>query len=262
MADDQVIAMKNASLSLAIPDDLKRKYNARPIVVIPYIVYNADSLDVTVNSLDGTSAQLSAAALSMVELSEKKLALETRIRQLGGQPVPKGSEGEEGEEANPEPGETGDGTPKQAAAEKGADAGAPEDGSQSASEGQEVPTPDSAGSAKLSSLQAQLASVEKQLDATVKAGAPSLPGVTGSVTRISATGITLHQVFNPPLAIGYRGLHFELPSYAGDVARINDYQTGFLKHEMDLGLDDLPIEPLKGGGASQKSREIFYSPLK
>lgn len=262
---EQVTAMKNASLSLAIPESLKEKYDARPIVVIPYVVYNADSLDVTINSLDGTSAKLSAAALSMVELSEKKQALEARIRQLGGQPVSPGSEGAEGGEGKPEPeasGEAEDGTSKQAAAEDGAGAGGPEE-SQSASAGQEGQTPESANSAKLNSLQAQLASVEKQLDATVKSGAPSLPGVTGSVTRISATGITLHQVFNPPLAIGYRALHFELPSYAGDLAKANEqHKEVFLRQKIDLELGDLPADAIQQIRENTQPREIYYSPLK
>ncbi|MBM3105778.1 hypothetical protein IIE18_11565 [Pseudomonas sp. V1] len=253
----QVIDMKNASLSLAIPADLKKKYNARPIVVIPYIVYFADSLDVTINSLDGSSTQLGATALSLVELSDNKQLLETRIRQLGGQPGSLGS-------AKPAEGAKAPESAKPDAGDKaGKDAEAAVAKPEAAAQGQQDAKP--AADPKqdqLASLQAQLASVEQQLNATAQASTPALPGVTGSVTRLSTTGVTLHQVFNPPLAIGYRALQFELPSYADSVVQVAPDKLPFLMIKTDLGLDETPAEqPDKEVRDTTQPRKIYYSPL-
>lgn len=264
----QVNDMKNASLSLAIPADLREKYSARPIVVIPYIVYIADSLDVTISSLDGSSTQLSATTLSLVELSDKKQLLETKIRQLGGQPGSSGavSSGGEGSEGNPlaEPEESANAQESakldaEAKAGEAAEAAVPE----AEAQGQQGTKPTAAlPKDQLASLQAQLTSVEQQLNATVKASTPSLPGVTGSVTRLSTTGVTLHQVFNPPLAIGYRALQFELPSYANSVAQVAPEKVPFLLLKKDLGLDEMRMEqPVKEVKDIPQPRKIYYSPL-
>ncbi|ROL80733.1 hypothetical protein BLX41_08465 [Pseudomonas protegens] len=252
----QMTHMKNTSMSLAIPADLRKKYNARPIVVIPYIVYSADALDVTINALDGSSTQLSATALALVQLSDKKQLLETKIRQLGGQPASEGEAGKaaaEGEAAVPSPSEQEGQEPKVATA---GDSAQPKTvaGQQDTSQGA-LPQQDT-----LASLQAQLTAVEQQLKATVQASTPSLPGVTGSVTRLSTTGITLHQVFNPPLAMGYRALQFELPGYAHSQAVPTDDLTPFLEQRKALSSrtrDTLPAQPQK----TPPPKAVYYSPL-
>lgn len=258
----QMANMKNASMSLTIPADLRKKYNARPIVVIPYIVYSADALDVTINALDGSSTQLSATALALVQLSDQKQLLETKIRQLGGQPAAPGEAGNDAAEAQgaaPSP-------PGQGAQEAPAVAGGAQPkavaGQQDAPQGEgAAPQPD-----RLASLQAQLAAVEQQLKATVQASTPSLPGVTGSVTRLSTTGITLHQVFNPPLAMGYRALQFELPGYVHSRAVPTDDLTPLLEQKKALSsvrtLDTSPTQPQsKPVQQTPPPKAIYYSPL-
>lgn len=259
----QMANMKNASMTLAIPAGLKKKYNARPIVVIPYIVYSADALDVTINALDGSSTQLSATALALVQLSDQKQLLETKIRQLGGQPAAPGEAGNGAAEAQgAAPSPPGQGS--QEAPAGAGDAAKPKTaaGQQDAPQGEgAAPQAD-----RLASLQAQLAAVEQQLKATVQASTPSLPGVTGSVTRLSTTGITLHQVFNPPLAMGYRALQFELPGYAHSQAVPTDDLTPLLEQKKALSsvrtLDTTPAQPQsKPVQQTSPPKLIYYSPL-
>ena len=61
---------------------------------------------------------------------------------------------------------------------------------------------------KAATLKAQIDALQARITQSAQAVIPSVPGVTGSVTRSSAYGVTLRQTFRYPVAIGYRGMHF------------------------------------------------------
>lgn len=199
--------IQDTALSLRIPQNIQKKYGAAPILVIPYEVYYARTLDVTVNALDGSSAQLSATALSFAELSDKKQKLEDKLVALTEKTATTGNGTGEGAAQQPAAAAPkvaaaaapNAAAPVIAAAEKPASAPPVE---QTAAEQQ----------SQVTALKAQIASVQQQLDATEKALLPTVPGVTGSITRISATGVSLSQTFSIPVAIGYRSIQYTIPT--------------------------------------------------
>lgn len=240
--------IQDTAISLRIPQDIKEKYNAAPILVIPYEVYYARTLDVTVNALDGSSSQLSATALSLIELSDKKQKLEDKLLALTGTAasqgdgVDKGVGGAEG--AAQQPAVV---VPKTAAvaapnAEVATDIPV-------AKPTATLPTekPAAEQAPLVATIKAQIASVQQQLEAATKVLLPTVPGVTGSVTRISATGISLSQTFSIPVAIGYRSIQYSIPTAGPAVAKNiipTSINEAFLSHTTPKLLDDKQPNPL------------------
>jgi len=240
--------IQDTALSLRIPQDIKKKYNAAPILVIPYEVYYARTLDVTVNALDGSSSQLSATALSLIELSDKKQKLEDKLLALTGTAasqgdgVDKGVGGAEG--AAQQPAVV---VPKTAAVAAPNTGVATEASANNKTTTLQAEKPAAEQLPSEATLKAQIASVQQQLEAATKAHLPTVPGVTGSVTRISATGISLSQTFSIPVAIGYRSIQYSIPTAGRPALAKNIIPTStnetFLSHTFEL-LDDKQPKPL------------------
>jgi hypothetical protein len=74
-------------------------------------------------------------------------------------------------------------------------------------------------------LESQINDLQANIETSAQAAVPSIPGATGSVSRSSATGVTLRQVFKYPIAIGYRGVSFALDRL--DINNPSDDQSGF-----------------------------------
>jgi outer membrane murein-binding lipoprotein Lpp len=60
-----------------------------------------------------------------------------------------------------------------------------------------------------SDLASKISEKELEVDRLSKAILPDAPGFTGSVKRVSNSGVTLTQIFPRPMAIGYRGLAYD-----------------------------------------------------
>lgn len=244
----EISNIQDTALSLRIPQDIQKKYSAAPILVIPYEVYYARTLDVTVNALDGSSSQLSATALSLIELSNKKQKLEDKLLALTGTATSQDDEAGEGGVDAEGAAEQPAAVPPKVTAVAVPNAEVPK----SASVVKPAGTPPTEKPAaeqqpQVATLKAQIASVQQQLNATTKAHLPTVPGVTGSVTRISATGVSLSQTFSIPVAIGYRSIQYTIPT-AGSPAlanRINPTPIDgtFLSHTFNLFGDKQPGPP-------------------
>ncbi|NNA55633.1 hypothetical protein [Pseudomonas koreensis] len=187
-----------------------------PILVFVTDVYLARAIDVTVSSQDGMSAAFSALTLAMVDLSDKKKSLEAQLLKLR---KPSGGSSEAGadSEGAESPGESaGKVQTKTDKVTKVADATKPD---LPKPEDKPVTPPVTPGKQlEIDRLQAELEKVNSQLRQQVSQVAPSLPGVTGSVVKSSAMGVTLRQAFARPVAIGYRGINFSLESFPGSQA--------------------------------------------
>lgn len=172
--------LKKAAASLALPPSARATGTDTVLVLITEL-YLARALDVVISASDASNAQFSALTLSMVELSEKKAAIEEKLLALSKKqtPAPQGAA------------LAGDGTP----------AAPPQPGPLSDADKRTV-----------AQLQAELAQVNAQMSAKASQVAPNVPGVTGSVVRSSATSVTLRQAFSTPVAIGYKGIRFSIPS--------------------------------------------------
>jgi len=173
-----------------------------PVLVLVTDVYLTRSIDVTVSSEEGMSAAFSALTVSMVDLSEKKKSLEDQLIKL----------------RKPSPGATG--TPP-AAPEPEGKVQTREDPVTKVKDPAKPDTPKpqdkpatppvtASQQAQIDKTEAQLEQVNAQLRQQASQVAPDLPGVTGSVVKSSALGITLRQTFARPVAIGYRGINYSL----------------------------------------------------
>lgn len=92
---------------------------------------------------------------------------------------------------------------------------------------------------KIDSLKSQIDALQTRIDQTARSVIPSVPGVTGSVTRSSAQGVTLRQTFHYPVAIGYRGVEFDTDQLVTGTVAANQGAgvSGpiFLDRPVDLG---------------------------
>ncbi|MGY2286402.1 hypothetical protein [Pseudomonas gingeri] len=178
----ELTELEKAAKALILPPSSKRT-GTTPVLVLITELYFARALDVVVSSSEATNAQFSALTLSMVELSEKKSAIEEKLLALKNRqtPAPQGTA------------LAGDGTP---------------------------PAPEGTGAQSEADkrielqLQAELQQVNAQMNAKASQIAPNMPGVTGSVVRSSASSVTLRQAFDVPVAIGYKGIRFSIPELA------------------------------------------------
>lgn len=169
---------------------VNKNNTAAPILVFVTDVYLTRAIDVVVSSEEGMSGTFSAVTLAMVDLSEKKKSLEAQLGKLTGQAPAPQQEPAAGDTPKPKPED-----PKPAVAK-------PED-----------PKPDTpAKQSEIARIKAELVQVNDELRKKVSQIVPDMPGVTGSVVRSSALGITLRQAFAEPVVIGYRGIHFKIAS--------------------------------------------------
>lgn len=79
-----------------------------------------------------------------------------------------------------------------------------------AAAGAAAPAASATKQGEIDRLQSQIDTLQTRLDQAARSVVPSVPGVTGSVTRSSSQGVTLRQTFNYPVAIGYRGVEFDI----------------------------------------------------
>ncbi|WP_191488085.1 hypothetical protein [Pseudomonas sp. FEN] len=70
---------------------------------------------------------------------------------------------------------------------------------------------------KVTALKANQEAIQAEMRALTESIVPNLPGVTGSVVRSSSNGITLQQVFQLPVVVGYRGVNFSLQTGCGAI---------------------------------------------
>jgi len=206
--------MRDAAIALQATR-ARQSDTSDPILVLVTDVYLARAIDVTVSSQEAVSATFSALTLAMVDLSDKKKSLEAqlvKLRKPAGAPVVSSSEAGSGGEGDAKPDEgAGKVRTKEDKITKVADTTKPD-----------LPKPEGKPATppviqskqiEIDRVQAELEQVNLQLRQQVSQVAPSLPGVTGSVVKSSAMGVTLRQAFARPVAIGYRGINFSLESF-------------------------------------------------
>ncbi|WP_223542514.1 hypothetical protein [Pseudomonas sp. BF-RE-26] len=183
-----------AGLSVGAKDDIKlisksmssqETSDVITVMILPTEVFYARAIDITVSADDALSANLSAVTMAMVELSAEKTKLQSQLLKLRGINSSMPSVKEEGEVINTEEAKE--------AGNKGA---------------KDKESAQPSNQKQISALESQIENIQSQIDNTSRSVIPSVPGVTGSVTRASAYGVTLRQVFQYPIAIGYRGLSF------------------------------------------------------
>ncbi|WP_139831393.1 MULTISPECIES: hypothetical protein [unclassified Pseudomonas] len=200
--EDDLRRMREAADQLQATQ-MKTANAAAPILVFVTDVYLARALDVVVTSDEGMSGTFKAVTLAMVDLSDKKKSLEAQLGKLTGEAATKPQAPAEAPKPKPEDPKPKPEDPKPAAAaEKPKDDKPPKEGS--------TPPKPPAKQAEIDRVKSELAQVNDQLRDKVSQIVPDLPGVTGSVVRSSALGITLRQAFAEPVAIGYRGIHFKI----------------------------------------------------
>lgn len=187
--EDDLQRMRDAADQLQAAQVNKTNATA-PVLVFVTDVYMTRALDVMVSSEDGMSGTFSAVTLSMVELSEKKKSLQAQLGKLTGQKPEEQPAAEE--QAKPKPEEP---KPGVAGAKPKVENAAQSDGGKAS---------------EITRINAELVQVNEQLRAKVSQIVPDMPGVTGSVVKSSALGITLRQAFAEPVVIGYRGIHFNI----------------------------------------------------
>ncbi|EJM32659.1 hypothetical protein [Pseudomonas sp. GM25] len=204
---------------------------AQSVLVLITDVYLARAIDVSVSSEEGMSATFSALTMAMVDLSDKKKSIEAQLLKLRKEPNAGAGAGAgaEGKVQTQEDKET-----------------KPADPQKSDKPQPEVKTAAAAVSttsqARIDELEAELEQVNSQLRDRVNKVAPDLPGVTGSVVRSSALGVTLRQAFARPVAIGYRGINYSIESLLpppvtaqnlGELEPSNDRVVVLIKENVD-----------------------------
>lgn len=190
-------------------------------IVIPTEVYYARSIDVTVSTADASSGQLSAVTMAMVELSTRKQNLQDQLISLGGTSPP---------EVSPE-------QPKaKVTNETDSPSGGPTTGETTKN-----------NSSRQTLLQSQISSIQSEMAQLSKSVIPDAPGVTGSVTRSSANGVTLSQTFYYPVAVGFRGLTYDLNEFIDKktVARPKGFETIFLNSKTTRRVSESIIEDIE-----------------
>lgn len=113
--------------------------------------------------------------------------------------------------------------------------------------------PAPADQSEIDRLQGEVDTLQTQIDQSARAIVPNVPGVTGSVTRSSAQGVTLRQTFRYPVAIGYRGMAFNVDKLvAGKVQPVvstgagGPISSGYpLLHRLPAGTVTWPQEPVE-----------------
>jgi len=162
-------------------------------VVIPSEVYYARSIEVTISSADGSAIQASAVTMAMVELSARKQKLQDQLMSVG-----------EGGSSEKPKDESKGSAPPSASGKKEAGANDVEKPKS------ETKTPESSAE----SLRQQISLLQTEIAMLAKSAIPSAPGITGSATISSTSGVTLTQNFYYPIAVGYKGLTYHLESFA------------------------------------------------
>ncbi|AUG40593.1 hypothetical protein [Pseudomonas chlororaphis] len=240
---------KDRQMMLEAADQLKATQarpgnDSSPILVFVTDVYLTRAIDVVVSSEEGMSATFSALTMAMVELSDKKQALEQRLAKLGArsgttpEPDPAAQAADAGKVETKEDKAKAEATAK-AEAEKSAETKAAEakaaEAKAAAAKAALAPTPGAAG--EIEQVTAELATVNAQLRQQANQVVPDLPGATGSVVKSSALGVTLRQAFAQPVAIGYRGIHYNIATLGRGA------QGG--SPRVEIGKDVIPLKQEK-----------------
>ncbi|WP_025111379.1 hypothetical protein [Pseudomonas sp. H1h] len=209
---EAVVALENSST--------KRDKNASsPVLVLVTQVYLARSLDVVISSTESAGGQFSAVTRALTDLDERKTALEKQVRALKGTDSSKGT------------------------SQSGAAADVPKEGAgqtkPAATDAQQTDTVPAAKQEAIDQKQAELDTVNEEIRQRVEAVTPAMPGVTGSIVKSSATGVTLRQVFEYPVAIGFSGININIDEFlaSGKVAEVPNIVTYPLKREIKFNLE-------------------------
>lgn len=199
--------LKDAVVSLKNDAKAVEKDGTTSVLVLVTQVYLARSLDVVISSTESNGAQLAAVTRALTDLDERKTAIENQLKAL--KPAPKAVAAADGKVA--------DG--------KAADAAQPA-----------VPV---ANQALIKQKETELAQVNADIRKRVEAVTPAMPGVTGSVVKSTATGLTLRQVFDTPVAIGYSGINIDIDTLIKErkVEEAKDIDTYPLKQMMKVEMN-------------------------
>lgn len=211
--DAQRNKLTNAVVSLKNDSKVNDKNDTTSVLVLVTQVYLARSLDVVVSSTESNGAQLSAVTRALTDLDERKTAIENQLRAL--KPAAKGDGAVDGKSAEAKTGET------KAAVDTPAVA---------------VPT---TNQAIVKQKEAELAQVNADIRKRVESVTPAMPGVTGSVVKSSMTSLTLRQVFDTPVAIGYSGINIDIDTLIKDrkVVEAANIDTFPLKQIIKVNLE-------------------------
>ncbi|RBL72828.1 hypothetical protein C3E98_004795 [Pseudomonas sp. MWU13-2625] len=189
--DAQRNKLKDAVVSLKNDAKANARNDTTSVLVLVTQVYLARSLDVVVSSTDSNGAQLAAVTRALTDLDERKTAIENQLRAL--KPAAKGDGAGDGKAAEAKAGDAA-----KVAADKPAAA---------------VPA---TNQALVKQKEAELAQVNADIRKRVESVTPAMPGVTGSVVKSSASSLTLRQVFDTPVAIGYSGINIDIDTLIKD----------------------------------------------
>ena len=182
--DAQRSKLKEAVVSLendAKPND---KADTTAVLVLVTQVYLARSLDVVISSTESNGGQLAAVTRALTDLDERKTAIENQLRAL-----------------------------KSAANGTGGADRKVMDGK--ASEGGKGAAPVT-NQAAIQQKEGELTQLNADIRKRVESVTPAMPGVTGSVVKSTATSLTLRQIFETPVAIGYSGINIDLDKLIND----------------------------------------------
>jgi hypothetical protein len=211
--DAQRNKLTNAVVSLKNDAKVNDKNDTTSVLVLVTQVYLARSLDVVVSSTESNGAQLAAVTRALTDLDERKTAIENQLRAL--KQTAKGDGAADGKSAVAKVGDT------KAAADKPAAV---------------VPA---TNQALVKQKEAELAQVNADIRKRVESVTPAMPGVTGSVVKSSATSLTLRQVFDTPVAIGYSGINIDIDTLIRDrkVVEASNIDTFPLKQIIKVNLE-------------------------
>lgn len=192
------------------------------VLVLVTQVYLARSLDVVISSTESNGAQFSAVTRALTDLDERKTAIETQLRAL--KPAAKGEAATDGKGVEAKAGDTAKDDAGKAASDK---AGA-----------QKPEVVPATNQAMIRQKEAELAQVNADIRKRVESVTPAMPGVTGSVVKSSASGLTLRQVFDTPVAIGYSGINIDIDKLiaTGKVVEAPNIDTYPLKMQIKIPL--------------------------
>jgi hypothetical protein len=206
--DAQRNKLQDAVVSLKNDAKVNDKNDTTSVLVLVTQVYLARSLDVVVSSTESNGAQLSAVTRALTDLDKRKTAIENQLRAL--KPAAKGDGAGDGKAAD-----------AKAAADKPA-AAAP-----------------ATNQALVKQKEAELAQVNADIRKRVESVTPAMPGVTGSVVKSSATSLTLRQVFDTPVAIGYSGINIDIDTLIKDrkVVEASNIDTFPLKQIIKVNVE-------------------------
>jgi len=177
-------------------------------VMFLYEVFYARSIDVTIISNDASAIKGSAVLASMIELSERKRALQSKLLAVGDIAPPSDSGGN-----------------VQA---------------QGGSSKVEVSNKQNSNTSNRDQLQQELDLIQNEIAALSRATIPNAPGVTGSITRSSINGVTLTQNFYYPIAIGFRALTYDVKNFTDKKVKAEPKlkEAVYLDHKFKI---DIPV---------------------